>query len=156
MPWIKVLNSLIQGRKLLPLSDLRGLHSMKELPKKIGNLIHLKWLSLRGGGITRLPKSMGKLFNLLILDMHDSLLKGYPIQFEYYMNRNIYMVIKSWFWAFFQGVGQLANLQILDIRWGDCLKDDGLGKLKTRQDPMLSLEKLPNLKILKGSLNSSL
>lgn len=97
------MNSLIQGRKLLPLSDLRGLHSMKELPKKIGNLIHLKWLSLRGGGITRLPKSMGKLFNLLILDMRDSLLKGYPIQFEYCMNRNIYMVIKSWFWAFFSG-----------------------------------------------------
>lgn len=70
---------------------------MKELPKRIGNLIHLKWLSLRGGGIARLPKSIGKLFNLLILDMRDSLLKRYPIQFENSMNRNIYMVVKSWF-----------------------------------------------------------
>ncbi|KAK9017504.1 hypothetical protein V6N11_079983 [Hibiscus sabdariffa] len=48
------------------------------LPEEIGNLWHLRYLSLRYSKIKMLPKSIGKLHNLLSLDLKGSLVVEIP------------------------------------------------------------------------------
>ncbi|KAK8483925.1 hypothetical protein V6N11_019310 [Hibiscus sabdariffa] len=48
------------------------------LPKEVGNLWHLRYLSLRYSKIKMLPKSIGKLHNLISLDLKGSLVVEIP------------------------------------------------------------------------------
>ncbi|KAK9017502.1 hypothetical protein V6N11_079981 [Hibiscus sabdariffa] len=48
------------------------------LPEEVGNLWHLRYLSLRYSKIKMLPKSIGKLHNLLSLDLKGSLVVEMP------------------------------------------------------------------------------
>ncbi|XP_074276954.1 disease resistance protein RPP8-like [Silene latifolia] len=58
--------------KLLRVLDILGITSPDgTLPKEIGNLIHLTYLRIRSTNIRKLPKSIGKLKNLLTLDYWD-------------------------------------------------------------------------------------
>lgn len=50
------------------------------LPKEVGNLFHLKYLSLRGTNIKKLPRSIGKLHNLQTLDLRDTYVREVPIE----------------------------------------------------------------------------
>ncbi|KAK9678187.1 hypothetical protein RND81_11G194300 [Saponaria officinalis] len=58
--------------RLLRVLDIFGISSIDgTLPKEIGSLIHLTYLRIRSTNIRRLPKSIGKLRNLLTLDYWD-------------------------------------------------------------------------------------
>ncbi|KAK9678180.1 hypothetical protein RND81_11G193900 [Saponaria officinalis] len=58
--------------KLLRVLDIFGISSIDgTLPRETGNLIHLTYLRIRSTNIRQLPKSIGKLRNLLTLDYRD-------------------------------------------------------------------------------------
>ena len=59
----KVLRSLHRHVKLLTVLDLESM-DIHTLPDSIGELIHLKYLCLRGTRVGRLPSSIGNLFNI--------------------------------------------------------------------------------------------
>ncbi|XP_057497462.1 disease resistance protein RPM1-like [Actinidia eriantha] len=50
------------------------------LPEEIGNLFHLRYLSIRDTETKVLPKSIGRLQNLLTLDLKGSLVSELPIE----------------------------------------------------------------------------
>jgi disease resistance protein RPM1 len=58
--------------KLLKTMDFEGAF-IDYIPKEVGNLFHLKYLSLRDTKVQKLPKSIGKLHNLETLDLKRSL-----------------------------------------------------------------------------------
>ncbi|KAL5555337.1 hypothetical protein UlMin_037573 [Ulmus minor] len=57
--------------RVLELSFVRGATKCK-LSKKIGDLIHLRYLGLRAAQISELPATIGNLRNLLTLDIRDN------------------------------------------------------------------------------------
>ncbi|KAF7126659.1 hypothetical protein RHSIM_Rhsim11G0186300 [Rhododendron simsii] len=66
--------SIFKGFKLLTFLDLEKTKfsgsKRKKLPKAIGNLIHLRYLSIRGSDINGLPSSIGNLGFLETLNLH--------------------------------------------------------------------------------------
>ncbi|KAK6916036.1 NB-ARC [Dillenia turbinata] len=65
--------SMVIQCKLLRVLDLEGFRfGQEKLPKEIGGLIHLKYLSLKNTDLKELPSSIGNLFCLQTLDMRTS------------------------------------------------------------------------------------
>ncbi|KAL3828271.1 hypothetical protein ACJIZ3_017073 [Penstemon smallii] len=60
---------LCNNLKMLRVLDLERFDLGIKLSKTIGNLVHLKYLSLRGSQLYRLPSSIGKLIYLQTLDL---------------------------------------------------------------------------------------
>nr|XP_023903386.1 disease resistance protein RPM1-like [Quercus suber] len=50
------------------------------IPKEVGSLFHLRYLSLRDTKVQMLPKSIGKLHNLETLDLKSSLVSELPME----------------------------------------------------------------------------
>ncbi|GMY30876.1 disease resistance protein RPM1-like [Fagus crenata] len=69
-------NSLEQGG---PSSDTRRA-PIDYIPEEVGNLFHLKYLSLRDTKVEKLPKSIGKLKNLKTLDLKRSRVSELPVE----------------------------------------------------------------------------
>ncbi|RXH93292.1 hypothetical protein DVH24_013868 [Malus domestica] len=65
----KFLRSVVCNFKLLRVLKLEGILSYVELPSNIGNLVHLRFLSLRESHVRRLPSSLGNLVCLQTLDL---------------------------------------------------------------------------------------
>ncbi|XP_062078201.1 disease resistance protein RPM1-like [Humulus lupulus] len=82
----KILNhhirEIIINFKLLKVLDFEDAPSLDLLPKDIGNLFHLKYLSVRGTRVAFLPKSIGKLINLETLDLKQSLVFTIPVEIK--------------------------------------------------------------------------
>ncbi|GMN23378.1 hypothetical protein TIFTF001_040446 [Ficus carica] len=66
--------------KLLKELDFENFPHLDHLPEHIGNLFHLRYLSVRGTRVKFLPNSVQKLVNLETLDLKRSLI--YEIPFE--------------------------------------------------------------------------
>ncbi|KAJ9697207.1 hypothetical protein PVL29_009128 [Vitis rotundifolia] len=62
--------------KVLDIDD-SGLDSV---PENLGNLLHLKYLSLRNTKVRMLPRSIGKLQNLQTLDLRYTLVEDLPVE----------------------------------------------------------------------------
>uniref|UniRef100_A0A2N9I5P1 NB-ARC domain-containing protein n=1 Tax=Fagus sylvatica TaxID=28930 RepID=A0A2N9I5P1_FAGSY len=54
--------------------------SIHYIPEEVGNLFHLKYLSLRDTKVEKLPKSIGKLKNLETLDLKRSRVSKLPVE----------------------------------------------------------------------------
>ncbi|CBI37304.3 unnamed protein product, partial [Vitis vinifera] len=52
----------------------------KKIPEDLGNLLHLRYLSLRKTRVRMLPRSIGKLQNLQTLDLKYSLVEDLPVE----------------------------------------------------------------------------
>ncbi|KAM1027582.1 hypothetical protein ACFX2G_041212 [Malus domestica] len=65
----KFLRSVVCNFKLLRVLKFEGVEERVELPSTIGNLVHLRFLSLRGSKVSRLPSSLGNLVCLQTLDL---------------------------------------------------------------------------------------
>ena len=63
--------------KLMKVMDFEGA-PIDYIPKEVGNLFHLRYLSLRDTKVQVLPKSIGKLHNLETLDLKRSLVSKLP------------------------------------------------------------------------------
>ncbi|PON78355.1 NB-ARC domain, LRR domain containing protein [Parasponia andersonii] len=69
--------SLFKKFKLLEVLDFGNL-PIDTLPKELGNLFHLKYLSLNSTNIKMLPKSISRLQNLESVDIRDTLIRELP------------------------------------------------------------------------------
>ncbi|KAL6190656.1 hypothetical protein ACLB2K_037050 [Fragaria x ananassa] len=65
----RLVGLLFKKFKLLQVLKLEWLRTPVELPNEIGNMVHLRFLSLHGSHITRYPSSLGKLICLQTLDL---------------------------------------------------------------------------------------
>ncbi|GMY32039.1 disease resistance protein RPM1-like [Fagus crenata] len=65
--------------KLMKTMDFEGA-PIDYIPEEVGNLFHLKYLSLRYTKVENLPKSIGKLKNLETLDLKYSLMFELPVE----------------------------------------------------------------------------
>ncbi|KAL0000478.1 hypothetical protein SO802_014259 [Lithocarpus litseifolius] len=65
--------------KLMKIMDCEGA-PIDYIPKEVGNLLHLKYLSLRDTKVKMLPKSIGKLHYLETLDLKRSLVSELPAE----------------------------------------------------------------------------
>ena len=65
--------------KLIKTMDFQGA-PIDYIPKEVGNLFHLRYLSLRETKVHMLPKSIGKLHNLETLDLKRSLVSELPAE----------------------------------------------------------------------------
>ncbi|GMY30882.1 disease resistance protein RPM1-like [Fagus crenata] len=66
--------SLVQEARLLKGAPI------DYIPKEVGNLFHLKYLSLKDTKVEKLPKSIGKLKNLETLDLKRSRVSELPVE----------------------------------------------------------------------------
>ncbi|KAJ7963508.1 Disease resistance protein [Quillaja saponaria] len=83
---------------LLKVLDFEG-SPLDHVPDDLGNLFHLRYLSLRNTNVKRLPSSIGKLQNLETLDLKQTLVDEIPTEITqlrklrhllpYYRNYNI-------------------------------------------------------------------
>nr|XP_010921526.1 disease resistance RPP8-like protein 3 [Elaeis guineensis] len=107
----------LDGLNLLRVLDLEGARNL-ELPKQIGNMIHLRYLGLRGTGLKRLPSSVGHLLNLQTLDVRGTEIYCLPISFwKIQTLRHLYINF-----CLFQSApvsGDHKNLQVLSITFGE-------------------------------------
>nr|GMC80853.1 disease resistance protein RPM1-like [Ipomoea batatas] len=76
------LSKLLSFDYYIPLKvlDLRGTRHLKEIPKEVFKLFHLKYLSLRGTGLRNVSKSIGRLQNLEILDLKNTYVFELPVE----------------------------------------------------------------------------
>ncbi|CAK7340734.1 unnamed protein product [Dovyalis caffra] len=65
--------------KLLTTLDFENC-PIAHLPKKLGNLLHLRYLNLRETKVSKLPKSIRKLHNLESLDLRNSFVEELPVE----------------------------------------------------------------------------
>ncbi|GLT64762.1 hypothetical protein SLA2020_372330 [Shorea laevis] len=116
---------LFKKFKLLKVLDFEDA-PIDYLPHEVGNLFHLKHLSLRRTKVKILPKSVGKLQNLQTLNVMETAVRELPIEiFRLYKLRHILahshdFEIKSSFYSVLgvkvhEGVASLNDLQTLSI-----------------------------------------
>ncbi|XP_075670907.1 disease resistance protein RPM1-like [Castanea sativa] len=73
------LSTCFANFKLMKIMDCEGA-PIDYIPKEVGNLFHLRYLSLRDTKVQILPKSIGKLHNLETLDLKRSLVSELPME----------------------------------------------------------------------------
>ncbi|PON37334.1 NB-ARC domain, LRR domain containing protein [Parasponia andersonii] len=77
-----LLNAITTDFKLLKVLDFEDASTLDHLPKDIGSLFHLKYLSVRRTKVRLLPKSIGELENLETLDVKQSLVQELPVEIK--------------------------------------------------------------------------
>jgi len=116
---------LFKKFKLLKVLDFEDA-PIDYLPQEVGNLFHLKHLSLRRTKVKILPGSVGRLQNLQTLNVEETAVRELPIEiFRLYKLRHILahsndLEIKITFYSVkgvkvHEGVGCLNNLQALSL-----------------------------------------
>ncbi|KAH0989137.1 hypothetical protein GBA52_000620 [Prunus armeniaca] len=149
---------VISTSKLLPLpsdsfSKLKSIrtlklkeNSIKEVPKSIGGLVHLRYLDLCfNRELKELPDSVGNLFNLETLHlMYCHGLRELPVSIRKLVNLKHLYIEGCRELKLPKEIGRLRNLQILDRLY---LQDGG-----EDDDGIFKLGDLGNLEQLSGSL----
>uniref|UniRef100_A0A7N2KK62 Uncharacterized protein n=1 Tax=Quercus lobata TaxID=97700 RepID=A0A7N2KK62_QUELO len=141
--------------KLMKIMDFEGA-PINHIPKEVGNLFHLRYLSLRDTKVQVLPKSIGKLQNLESLDLKRSLVYKLPMEINglcklrylvaYIGNNNIDLYnVEADCAALVEELGRLTQLRKLEI-----------SKLKREHGMSLctALEKMSYLRSLRLSSTS--
>ncbi|CAL8990102.1 unnamed protein product [Prunus brigantina] len=142
----KGLLSPLKDFKVLRVLKVEGLHARRvELPSEIGNMVHLRFLSVRRSNIKTFPPSLGNLVCLQTLDFRVSSYNGMVIpNVMKKMKQLRHLYLSSQFRAKgkleLSTLGHLQTLYNLSIEYCD-LKDVG---------------RLTNLRKLKIELSSSL
>ncbi|XP_062076632.1 disease resistance protein RPM1-like isoform X2 [Humulus lupulus] len=77
---------IIINFKLLKVLDFENAPNLNHLPKDVGILFHLKYLSVRHTRVSSLPKSIEKLENLETLDLKHTLVLEIPIEIKRFRN----------------------------------------------------------------------
>ncbi|KAM4092092.1 hypothetical protein ACB094_06G011100 [Castanea mollissima] len=73
------LNTCFANFKLMKIMDCEGA-PIDYIPNEVGNLFHLRYLSLKDTKVQILPKSIGRLHNLETLDLKRSLVSELPVE----------------------------------------------------------------------------
>ncbi|KAM6551001.1 hypothetical protein CsatB_000809 [Cannabis sativa] len=121
----EVLNHLITkltiNFKLLKVLDFEDASNLNHLSKEIGNLFHLKYLSVRGTRVGCLPRSIGRLENLETLDLKQSLVFVVPIEIKRLQKLRHLS-------AYHANLNEVSFSQLRGVT-----VDGGIGRLKTLQ-----------------------
>ncbi|CBI24373.3 unnamed protein product, partial [Vitis vinifera] len=143
--WIA--EGFVKGKKGITLEQELSFSPLYSVPEDLGNLFHLRYLSLSRTKVKMLPKSIGKLQNLQTLDLKHSLVDALPVEIK--KLRKLRHILA---YAY-------KHLESLCI----CSKDDDILKLETisvpprylrnlylqgclsNYDPVEVLQALPNL-----------
>ncbi|PON53702.1 NB-ARC domain, LRR domain containing protein, partial [Parasponia andersonii] len=98
-----IVSTCLTRSRLLKVLDFEDTPRLDHLPEDIGELFHLRYLSLRGTQVKTLPKSIGKLVNLETLDLKQSLVHEIPAEINelrklrhllvYYCDYNIHFCL---------------------------------------------------------------
>ncbi|PIN03385.1 hypothetical protein CDL12_24091 [Handroanthus impetiginosus] len=137
--------------KLLRVLDLQGFHGLDKLPKAIGDLIHLRYLSLRYSQFKKLPSSIGKLIYLQTLDLEvDNLLEVPNVIWKMERLKHLYLpgsfLTQDGTKLRLDGLSDLETLVNFDTSICDVKDLDGLTNLrKLRAAIKDKLDDLPNL-----------
>ena len=128
---------LCESNKLVRVVELRNMGRICCLiPKKIENLVHLRYLSISSGKV--IPDSICNLWNLETLDMRNSEIKCLPVGiWKLQKLRHLYLDGPTYLPSTDNEAG-LPNLQVLTGVSLDCYKTDGL----------FALARFPNLRKL--------
>ncbi|PON78363.1 NB-ARC domain, LRR domain containing protein, partial [Parasponia andersonii] len=129
--------NLFKNFKLLKALDFENA-PLDDLPKEVGNLIHLKYLNLDGTKVKKIPKSIGNLSNLQTLNLYNTLVKELPIEINYlrnmqrlsakrYNKKTEYSLNSYGSVRLHEGIGSLEELQTLTFMEA-C--DDGVDLVK--------------------------
>ncbi|KAG1327178.1 disease resistance RPP8-like protein 3 [Cocos nucifera] len=127
---------LLNGLNFLRVLDLEGARDLEELPKQMGNMIHLRYLGLRNTGLKRLPSSVGRLLNLQTLDVRETKILWLPKSFwKIRALRHVYISIHMFPSA--PIIGDHKNLQTLkltriDVDVMDMIRLGGIKFIKNR------------------------
>uniref|UniRef100_A0A0D9WM88 AAA+ ATPase domain-containing protein n=1 Tax=Leersia perrieri TaxID=77586 RepID=A0A0D9WM88_9ORYZ len=149
-PHVRSLSCSVDSTGLHPLSkfkvvrvlDLEGCQSLKNTDlAKIGKLVHLRYLSIRGTKVSVLPANIGLVQHLETLDIRGSQVKYLPKSIvllrqlvQLFVNRDVKFPAKgvsnmqaleqlkglSPFdqpVSFFKELGELTKLRVLDVHW---------------------------------------
>ncbi|XP_004296556.1 PREDICTED: probable disease resistance RPP8-like protein 2-like [Fragaria vesca subsp. vesca] len=133
----RIIRSVFNDFRLLRVLKFENMGTEYELPKTIGNLVHLRFLSLRRSAFRALPSSVYKLILLQTLDLRGS---RYEIKItNVFLNmeqlRHLYLPVKHTVSGRKLSFAKLCNLQTLvNVRIENCNLND--------------LVRLPNLKKL--------
>ncbi|CAK7323839.1 unnamed protein product [Dovyalis caffra] len=102
------------------------------IPKKLGNLLHLRYFNLRKTKVSKLPKSIGKLRNLEFLDVRDSSIEELPVEINRFSKLRYLLISHA-----LKIHGSIRHLEFLQTLHRIRLDDDQgvrlineLGKLK--------------------------
>ena len=161
-----IIDAIFEKCKLLTTLDFEKC-PIDEIPKELGNLLHLKYLSLRDTRVSHLPKSIGKLQNLEFLDLSYSSVERLPVEVNRFPKLRYLLGRPKWAFGFFVrgSLGQLELLQTLFlINAGDDherklineigmlkqLRKLGIVNLKKEngRDLCIALENMPHLRTL--------
>ncbi|KAB2614576.1 disease resistance protein [Pyrus ussuriensis x Pyrus communis] len=114
------LRSVVCNFKLLRVLKFEGIMTDVELPSNIGNLVHLRFLSLRGSRVEWLPSSLGNLVCLQTLDLrlYTSPVKVPNVIWKMKELRHLYLPFR------YKGklkLATLGNLQsLVNVAGADC------------------------------------
>ncbi|MCL7024547.1 hypothetical protein MKW94_014273 [Papaver nudicaule] len=130
------LSSLFGGFKSLRVLEFNGYAGMVSLPKEVGELVHLRYLSLEKTKLKKINTSdLSTLVNLQTLNLKGNI--GHELvlddqiwcldQLRHLYLRNIQLGNSKKHW----GIGYLKELQLLIIQAGDWINDGWLEKLSS-------------------------
>ncbi|XP_068333662.1 putative disease resistance protein At1g50180 [Pyrus communis] len=153
-------SSLFEDFKLLRVLKVEGMAALVDLPNEIGNMVHLRFLSLRNSRIKQLPSCLGNLILLQTLDLrihYDSDMLP-NVFWKMVQLRHLYLPLNYTAHGNRLHLSTLHNLQTLNYVSSDCceLNDlaglTGLRKLAIElASPLKNLEE--TLKGISSTLN---
>ncbi|XP_052206314.1 disease resistance protein RPM1-like isoform X2 [Diospyros lotus] len=173
LPEKRLMSMLTRNFNLLKTLDLSDAH-LVQIHKEVGNLFHLRYLSVRHTKVTVIPKSIGKLYNLQTLDLKYCLVRELPSQINrlYKLRHLLVLNYDSWNLSLDSikgvkmrgGIGCLEELQKLwlveanhdatnlfkELKNLQKLRKLGICKLKTKncQDLFNGIQNMKHLKHL--------
>lgn len=136
--------SIFSNFKLLKELDFEGA-PLDRLPEELGNLLHLKYLSVRDTKVKTLPKSLSELHKLETLDLKRSRVHQLPFEINKLSNLKYFIAYSDTNFQIRQGVKIHGNVQSLKSIEKLYLVDVDAGK---SFDLVSELGKLKNLRKL--------
>ncbi|XP_050153322.1 putative disease resistance protein At1g50180 isoform X1 [Malus sylvestris] len=116
----KFLRSVVCNFKLLRVLKYEGIRREVELPSNIGNLVHLRFLSLRGSRVEGLPSSLGNLVCLQTLDLRLSTWGVKVPNVIWKMKELRHLYLSDWYGGRLK-LAALGNLQsLVNVAGADC------------------------------------
>ncbi|XP_031273401.1 disease resistance protein RPM1-like [Pistacia vera] len=126
--------------KLMKVLDFED-SPIEYLPKGVGNLFHLHYLSLKNTKVNVLPKSIGKLLNLETLNLKCSLVTELPVEINN-LKKLRYLLIYRW-----DNGGNYERVKI-PVGFGSLLDLQKLGFVEANFEVLKELGKLRHLRRL--------
>ena len=145
----KIAHAKAEKASILDLSEM----ALTELPKSIGDLIHLKQLNLSKNNLQRLPSEIGKLKNLERLNAWSNSLQELPRELGSLKNLKQLDLEDNHLIEIPRAVFELTALRILDVEHNTILEiPDEIQKLSALQQLDISRNKLQKVNARIGKL----